>query len=36
VLDPAWRVDDIDLEGIVLAYLGGRAAHPSPLTEVLG
>lgn len=31
VIDPAWRVDDIDLEEIVLAYLGQRAEQPFEL-----
>jgi ABC-2 type transport system ATP-binding protein len=31
VIDPAWRVDDIDLEEIVLAYLGQRAEQPLAL-----
>jgi ABC-2 type transport system ATP-binding protein len=31
VIDPAWRVDDIDLEEIVLAYLGQRAERPFEL-----
>ena len=31
VMDPAWRVDDIDLEEIVLAYLGRRAEQPLEL-----
>jgi hypothetical protein len=33
VLDPAWRVDDVDLEEIVLAYL--RHENGPPL-EVVG
>jgi ABC-2 type transport system ATP-binding protein len=32
VIDPAWRVDDMGLEEIVLAYLG-HAAHPFELLE---
>jgi ABC-2 type transport system ATP-binding protein len=31
VIDPAWRVDDLDLEEIVLAYLGQRADQPFEL-----
>ena len=31
VLDPAWRVEDLGLEDIVLAYLGGQAAPHTPL-----
>jgi ABC-2 type transport system ATP-binding protein len=36
VVDPAWRVDDVGLEEIVLAYLGGHTARASTLTEVAG
>lgn len=32
LLDPAWQVDDIGLEEIVLAYLGGQ--RPAPLEMV--
>jgi len=32
VIDPAWRVDDMGLEEIVLAYLG-HAAHPFEVLE---
>jgi hypothetical protein len=32
VVDPAWQVDDLSLEDIVLAYLGQHAAagHDAP------
>jgi ABC-2 type transport system ATP-binding protein len=33
VLDPAWRVDDLDLEEIVLAYLGQHAPGAMDLME---
>lgn len=33
VIDPAWRVDDLDLEEIVLAYLGQHAVAPFELVE---
>ena len=33
VLDPEWRVDDLDLEEIVLAYLGQHAHGPMELAE---
>jgi ABC-2 type transport system ATP-binding protein len=33
LLDPEWRVDDLSLEEIVLAYLG-RATAPPPVVEV--
>ena len=32
VIDPSWRVDDMNLEEIVLAYLG-HAAQPFELLE---
>jgi ABC-2 type transport system ATP-binding protein len=32
VLDPTWRIDDLDLEDIVLAYLG-QHAPASPVVE---
>ncbi len=31
ILDPAWKVEDLDLEDIVLAYLGRRTAPASQL-----
>jgi ABC-2 type transport system ATP-binding protein len=34
IVDPEWRVEDIDLEEIVLAYLG-RASTPEPLMEAV-
>jgi ABC-2 type transport system ATP-binding protein len=34
VLDPAWRVDEVDLEEIVLAYLGRNAANRGELVAV--
>jgi ABC-2 type transport system ATP-binding protein len=34
VLDPAWRVDDVDLEEIVLAYLGGQGERRAHLSGV--
>jgi ABC-2 type transport system ATP-binding protein len=34
LLDPAWRVDDVDLEDIVLAYLGRHAATRGELIAV--
>jgi len=33
VIDPGWRVDDLDLEEIVLAYLGQHAATSFELVE---
>jgi ABC-2 type transport system ATP-binding protein len=33
VVDPAWRVDDLDLEDIVLAYLGEHRARTLDLAE---
>jgi ABC-2 type transport system ATP-binding protein len=34
VLDPAWHVDELGLEDIVLAYLGGRTADTGTLAGV--
>ncbi len=36
VIDPAWRVDDIDLEEIVLAYLGQRSHQETGFALVEG
>ena len=33
VIDPAWRVDDLRLEEIVLAYLGQHAASGRVVVE---
>jgi ABC-2 type transport system ATP-binding protein len=35
VFDPSWRVDDLDLEEIVLAYLGQHAGAPLEVVESL-
>ena len=34
VIDPAWRVDDLDLEDIVLAYLGQESPEPTVVEAV--
>jgi ABC-2 type transport system ATP-binding protein len=36
VLDPAWHVEELGLEDIVLAYMGGREQAPPPARGALG
>jgi ABC-2 type transport system ATP-binding protein len=36
VLDPAWQVDELGLEDIVLAYMGGREQSATPAAGKLG